>query len=380
MDSENNFSQISPPVFDGENYHIWKVRMEIYLEALDLWEAMEEDYDVLPLSDNPTMKESETVKKYSDRLLGIVNKAQEQRRLIRQDGMVEVALAANHKTQSKGNNSRKNYPSCQDFGKIGHPPFKCWKRPDAQCKICNQLGHEAVICKNKSQKYEADAQVTKEEEEDHLFKIRIGNGDYISAEGQGNIAIKTISGIKIISNVHYVPDIDKSLLSIGELMEEGFKLLFGDNYCRIFDSTDLEILQIDMRGKSFLFNPIEDAHKSCKNKAELADLFNRSNSAQAETISDPRRKEVELVVREEVVIDSDGDDDDSDQSIDYRSDVHEDLMIVEKNVRKFKRRNRRNKKKEKPKDFLGEVGLNDGYDDIDKGNKNYKDKLTEDKP
>ncbi|KAF3626107.1 hypothetical protein FXO38_29448 [Capsicum annuum] len=47
------------------------------------------------------MKEFEIVKEYLDRLLGIVNKAQEQRRLLRQDGMVEIALAANHKTQSK---------------------------------------------------------------------------------------------------------------------------------------------------------------------------------------------------------------------------------------------------------------------------------------
>ncbi|XP_047260646.1 uncharacterized protein LOC124893839, partial [Capsicum annuum] len=224
MNSENNFSQIAPPVFDGENYHLWAVRMETYLEALDLWEVMEEDYDVLSLLDNPTvapiksqkekkikkskakatlfasvspiifmrimnfksakeiwdylkeeyirderirgmkvlnlirefesqkMKESEIVKEYSNRLLSIINKvrllgtkfkdsrivvkilvtvperykvsiitlenrkdlskitlvellntvqAQEQRRLMRQDGMVEEALVANHKTQSK---------------------------------------------------------------------------------------------------------------------------------------------------------------------------------------------------------------------------------------------------------------------------------------
>ncbi|RDX71439.1 hypothetical protein CR513_49221, partial [Mucuna pruriens] len=31
------------------------VKMEASLEALDLWEAVEEDYDVLPLLDNPTM-------------------------------------------------------------------------------------------------------------------------------------------------------------------------------------------------------------------------------------------------------------------------------------------------------------------------------------
>ena len=28
--------------------------METYLEALDLWEAMEEDYEITPLPDNPT--------------------------------------------------------------------------------------------------------------------------------------------------------------------------------------------------------------------------------------------------------------------------------------------------------------------------------------
>ncbi|XP_060183231.1 uncharacterized protein LOC132613204 [Lycium barbarum] len=121
------------------------------------------------------MKEFETFKEYADKLLGIVNKvillgiefkdsrivekilvtvperyetcittlkntqdlpkitlaellnsfqAQEQRRLMRQDGMVEGALAASHKTQSKGGNL-KNYPPCQHCGKMGHPPIRC---------------------------------------------------------------------------------------------------------------------------------------------------------------------------------------------------------------------------------------------------------------
>ncbi|OIT29632.1 protein trichome birefringence-like 35, partial [Nicotiana attenuata] len=268
-----SFSQLAPPVFDGQNYQLWAVRMETYLEALDLWEAVEEDYDVLPLPNNPTMaqikshkekktrkskakatlfagvsaiiftrvmalksakeiwdylkgeytgderirgmkvlnlirefelqkmKESETVKEYSDRLLGIVNK---------------------------------------HCGKKGHPSFKCWKRPDAKCKICNQLGHEAVICKGKYQKHEADAQVANEEEEDHLFvatilstkksdfwlidsgctnhmtydrnlfkeftsignkKVRIGNGDYILAKGKGNVATPTNSVFSILYDV-----------------------------------------------------------------------------------------------------------------------------------------------------------------------------------
>ena len=46
---------ISIPSFEGENYHQWAIRMEAYLDASDLWEAVEEDYEVGPLPENPTL-------------------------------------------------------------------------------------------------------------------------------------------------------------------------------------------------------------------------------------------------------------------------------------------------------------------------------------
>ena len=55
MDSEASFSQAALPVFNGENYDLWAVKMEAYLEALDLWEVVEEEYEVLPLPENPSM-------------------------------------------------------------------------------------------------------------------------------------------------------------------------------------------------------------------------------------------------------------------------------------------------------------------------------------
>nr|CAN68421.1 hypothetical protein VITISV_031322 [Vitis vinifera] len=102
MEGNSSFSAMAPPVFNGDNYTIWAVRMEAYLDAVDLWEAVDDDYDVPPLSDNPTylkfeyegddqikgmkvlnlirdfelqkMKESETIKEYSERLLSIANR------------------------------------------------------------------------------------------------------------------------------------------------------------------------------------------------------------------------------------------------------------------------------------------------------------------
>jgi len=141
------------------------------------------------------MKESKTIKEYPDRLLGIANKvrllgtkfadsrsvekilvtvperyeasittlentkdlskitlvgalhalqAQEQRRLVRQDYVVDGALPAkDHEggsivnDQSKGKGKKKNYPPCHHCGKMSHPLFKCWRRPDAKCSKCN---------------------------------------------------------------------------------------------------------------------------------------------------------------------------------------------------------------------------------------------------
>lgn len=55
MQSEAPFTAIAPPVFQGTNYQIWAVRMKAFLDANDLWEVVEEDYEVPPLPNNPTV-------------------------------------------------------------------------------------------------------------------------------------------------------------------------------------------------------------------------------------------------------------------------------------------------------------------------------------
>ena len=55
MDGDTSF--LSVPVFNGDNYQTWAVRMTVHLEALDLWEAVEEYYEVPPLGDNPSINQ-----------------------------------------------------------------------------------------------------------------------------------------------------------------------------------------------------------------------------------------------------------------------------------------------------------------------------------
>ena len=39
----------APSILDGDNYETWVVRMTIHLQALDVWEVVEENYEVPPL-------------------------------------------------------------------------------------------------------------------------------------------------------------------------------------------------------------------------------------------------------------------------------------------------------------------------------------------
>lgn len=64
---ETSFTAIAPPVFDGENYHVWAIRMEAYLDANNLWEVVQEVYEILSLPNNPTIAQMKSHKEQKAR-------------------------------------------------------------------------------------------------------------------------------------------------------------------------------------------------------------------------------------------------------------------------------------------------------------------------
>ncbi|RVW27105.1 Retrovirus-related Pol polyprotein from transposon RE1 [Vitis vinifera] len=52
---EESSLTVAPSILDGDNYETWAVRMTVHLQALDVWEAVEENYEVPPLGANPTV-------------------------------------------------------------------------------------------------------------------------------------------------------------------------------------------------------------------------------------------------------------------------------------------------------------------------------------
>ncbi|KAH0678915.1 hypothetical protein KY284_020000 [Solanum tuberosum] len=53
--ASNNLTLNPPFTFTGENYQIWSVKMQAFLEAYELWETVTEDKPLAALPANPTL-------------------------------------------------------------------------------------------------------------------------------------------------------------------------------------------------------------------------------------------------------------------------------------------------------------------------------------
>ena len=58
---------------------------------------------------------------------------------------------------------------------------------------------------------------------------------------------------KQIHDVLYVPDLEENLLSVGQLMENGYSLVFRDNNCKIYDKIEPNqvIVEVKMIKRNF---------------------------------------------------------------------------------------------------------------------------------
>nr|CAN73998.1 hypothetical protein VITISV_043372 [Vitis vinifera] len=407
MSPSSNTSSVIP-VFNGEHYHIWAVKMRFYLRSQGLWNVVMSEADPPPLGANPTvaqmkayeeeklkkdkaitclhsgladhiftkimnletpklvwdklqgefegservktvrlltlkrefelmkMKDDESVKDYSGRLMDVVNQiqllgeaftdqkvvekimvsvpqkfeakisaieescdlqtliiveltsklhAQEQRVLMRGDKATEGAFQANHKGKNSGNLQGKKFFK----NNKGKAEGSSRKGKFSSCSHCRRTNHAEKDCWHKEQ----NASVTEEDKNDdeHLFmasqafsshelntwlidsgctshmtkymsiftsidrsvqpKVKLGNGEVVQAKGKGTIAISTKKGTKIVTNVLYIPDLDQNLLSVAQILRNGYAVSFKENFCFITNVHEKEIAKIKMNGNSF---------------------------------------------------------------------------------------------------------------------------------
>lgn len=108
-----------------------------------------------------------------------------------------------------------------------------------------------------------------------ISKVKIGNGECIAIKGRGNVAIESCSGTKIITDVLYVPDINQNLLSVGQLLEKGYKVLFEDKMCLIKDASGQDLFKVKMKGKSFSLDLMEEEQAAVSSSVNATELWHK---------------------------------------------------------------------------------------------------------
>ncbi|GAU44503.1 hypothetical protein TSUD_122730 [Trifolium subterraneum] len=108
-------------------------------------------------------------------------------------------------------------------------------------------------------------------------RIKLANGNLFAAEGMGNVMIHRSNGKKaVIEKVLYVPGMKCNLISVGQLLEKGFKAVFEGEALKLFDSQKRLILKTtQIQNKTF------KTQKSTSKKACEVDLYVGTSDANA---------------------------------------------------------------------------------------------------
>ncbi|GAU42392.1 hypothetical protein TSUD_296900 [Trifolium subterraneum] len=195
-----------------------------------------------------------------------------------------------------------------------------------QCYNCNKYGHYASECKapkkKKSQNTEEEANVAQDgstSEDDVSFmititdetaesmvwyfdtgcsnhmtgnksiltdfnnclntRIKLANGNFIAAEGMGNVVIQRSNGKKaVIEKVLYVSGMKCNLMSVGQLLEKGFKAVFEGETLKLFDSKQRLILKIAQSQNRTFKTQVKTIEVEClatSTEDKDSDLWNR---------------------------------------------------------------------------------------------------------
>ncbi|KAG7599301.1 Integrase catalytic core [Arabidopsis suecica] len=218
-------------------------------------------------------------------------KAHERRLNLREDRINEGAFYG-EKLGSRGGNKQnkdrhgKTNMWCGVCKKNNHNEVDCFRKKsesvsqrganyERRCYVCDKPGHIAKDCKlRKGERAHLSIEESEDEDEDgchmlfsaveekeistikeetwlvdsgctnHMSKdiryfitldrskkitIKIGNGGKVVSEGKGDIRVTTTKGDHVIKDVLYVPELARNLLSVSQMISNGYRVIFEGN-------------------------------------------------------------------------------------------------------------------------------------------------------
>lgn len=71
------------------------------------------------------------------------------------------------------------------------------------------------------------------------IKVSVANGEELHSVGYGHVKVQMKNCVKMINNVYYVPKLSFSLLSVSEMTRKGYKVVFDEKQCQVFDESKI---------------------------------------------------------------------------------------------------------------------------------------------
>ncbi|KAB2603633.1 hypothetical protein D8674_004638 [Pyrus ussuriensis x Pyrus communis] len=120
---------------------------------------------------------------------------------------------------------------------------ECWVKNKVKCRKCSKIGHIAKNCNANKEDLLVDI------DRRVKAKVQVSTGVLVEVAGNGTLIIETMNGRRYIKEVMLLPGLVENLLSVGQMTEHGYFLLFGDYKVDVFDDISLKNLVVNVKQK-----------------------------------------------------------------------------------------------------------------------------------
>jgi ribulose bisphosphate carboxylase small subunit len=136
------------------------------------------------------------------------------------------------------------------------------RRQQQQQKIfqLNKPSNEWLIDSGCTNHMTYDRELFKKLNKTSISTAMVANGEQTAVEGIGTISIKNHACMTQISNVLYVPGINQSVLSVAQLLEKGYKVIFEYKSCVIIDQNNKKVTTSEMKDNKFILDLMKNDH------------------------------------------------------------------------------------------------------------------------
>ncbi|XP_074351762.1 uncharacterized protein LOC141690904 [Apium graveolens] len=112
----------------------------------------------------------------------------------------------------------------------------------------------------------------KELNEQITGQVHFGDGSTVKIEGKGSVILKCKNGEdKLLNEVYYIPSLCSNIISIGQLSEEGNRVIIKGNFLWIYDNQERLLIKVQ-RSQNRLYKLLVETGKSMCLMSKLSDV------------------------------------------------------------------------------------------------------------